>query len=559
MNEIEIRRHNFDLAKNRLKEFSAKTEAELAIDRVRTDGDFFGWGDHKVTGYELNRRLETIQKHFIAVNTTNNKVIKEFREVYNALDALDRDYIASIVANVRAIEKTSNDVREQQKILKQHNEKLTNQQSKLDAHQVEIEKNVDNISKIVAALRVFKEKLEGYKHLTDIDRIWNDCKTIQNEIIVVSDSITKFSKKTKEDIATANNKNRVLSDQVNRDIRTLRNEAKSFKEFFSDLSKKFECTANLLNNQIPLIQETSSFVEHLKNVAHIDDVDSMWDDIDKAKIKFKTIDNSLLNIEADILKMQKHIAEIDSFVAILNGYVHLQDIDNMWDDLDVCKTNIEKINKDIEIQQNELDTLAATSAEHKKSIDILFKNFADAEEYAVDSRNLITELEAFKEKVSELNHLMEVDKVWKQTEDHQILINQMEQEGKSHAEKLNELVQADEKMRESIDSNVREITSLKEYKNKLGGIFHLDDVDSIWKDVGEHTSQLIECENRDENLTATIQKNKDEIDKNIADAVQTTNVAIELLTKKVKYAYWIAGGSAGLAIIELILLVMKVM
>ena len=555
MNEIEKSRHNFDLAKNRLKEFSAKMEDELRIDRVRTqDEALFGMikYSHTVTGGELNERLETIQKHFIAVNATNNKVIKEFREVYNALDTLDRDYITSIVANVKAIEKTSNDVREQQKILKQHNEKL-------DVHQVEIEKNVDSISKIVTVLKVFKEKLEGYKHLTDIDRIWNDCKTIQNEIIVVSDSITKFSKKTKEDIATANNKNKVLSDQVNRDIRTLRNEAKSFKEFFSDLSKKFECTANLLNNQIPIIQETSSFVEHLKNVAHIDDVDSMCDDIDKAKIKFKTIDNSLLNIEADILKMQKHIAEIDSFVAILNGYVHLQDIDNMWDDLDVCKTNIEKINKDIEIQQNELDTLAATSAEHKESIDILFKNFADAEEYAVDSRNLITELEAFKEKVSELNHLMEVDKVWKQTEDHQILINQMEQEGKSHAEKLNELVQADEKMRESIDSNVREITSLKEYKNKLGGIFHLDDVDSIWKDVGEHTSQLIECENRDENLTATIQKNKDEIDKNIADAVQTTNVAIELLTKKVKYAYWIAGGSAGLAIIELILLVMKVM
>ena len=285
MNEIEKSRHNFDLAKNRLKEFSAKMEDELRIDRVRTqDEALFGMikYSHTVTGGELNERLETIQKHFIAVNATNNKVIKEFREVYNALDTLDRDYITSIVANVKAIEKTSNDVREQQKILKQHNEKL-------DVHQVEIEKNVDSISKIVTVLKVFKEKLEGYKHLTDIDRIWNDCKTIQNEIIVVSDSITKFSKKTKEDIATANNKNKVLSDQVNRDIRTLRNEAKSFKEFFSDLSKKFECTANLLNNQIPIIQETSSFVEHLKNVAHIDDVDSMCDDIDKAKIKLKPL------------------------------------------------------------------------------------------------------------------------------------------------------------------------------------------------------------------------------------------------------------------------------
>ena len=329
MNEIAIKRHSFDLAKNRLKEFSEKTEAELEIDKVRTDGGFLGLGDHKVTGYELNRRLETIQEHFIAVNTTNNKVIKEFREVYNALDVLDKDYITSIVANVKAIEKTSNDVRVQQGTLKQHNEKLANQQSKLDAHQAEIEKNVANISKIVAALKVFKEKLEGYKHLTDIDKIWNDCKSIQNEIRVVSDSITKFSKKTTEDIATANNKNKALSDQVNRDILTLRNEAKSFKEFFSDLSEKLEFTANLLDSQIPVIKEIDSFTEQLKKLTHIDDVDAMWDDINEATEKFTTVENILQNIEADVLQMQKHLEEIDSFVAVLSGYTHLQDIDNM--------------------------------------------------------------------------------------------------------------------------------------------------------------------------------------------------------------------------------------
>lgn len=350
MNEIAIKRHSFDLAKNRLKEFSEKTEAELEIDKVRTDGGFLGLGDHKVTGYELNRRLETIQEHFIAVNTTNNKVIKEFREVYNALDVLDKDYITSIVANVKAIEKTSNDVRVQQGTLKQHNEKLANQQSELDAHQAEIEKNVANISKIVAALKVFKEKLEGYKHLTDIDKIWNDCKSIQNEIRVVSDSITKFSKKTTEDIATANNKNKTLSDQVNKDILTLRNEAKSYKEFFSDLSEKLESTANLLDSQIPVIKEIDSFTERLKKLTHIDDVDTMWDDINKATEKFTTVENILQDIEADVLQMQRHLEEIDSFVAVLSGYTHLQDIDNMWDDLDICKKNIEKINANIQTQ-----------------------------------------------------------------------------------------------------------------------------------------------------------------------------------------------------------------
>ena len=174
MNEIEIKRHNFDLAKNRLKEFSETTEAELGIDKVRTDGGLFGLGDHKVTGYELNDRLETIQENFISVNRTNNKVIKEFREVYNALDVLDKEYITYIVANVKTIEKTSNDVKTQQVILKQHHETLASQQSKLNVHQTEIEKSVANISKIVTTLKAFKEKLEDYRHLTDIDKIWND-------------------------------------------------------------------------------------------------------------------------------------------------------------------------------------------------------------------------------------------------------------------------------------------------------------------------------------------------------------------------------------------------
>ncbi len=397
MNEIAIKRHSFDLAKNRLKEFSEKTEAELEIGKVRTDGGFFGLGDHKVTGYELNRRLETIQEHFIAVNTTNNKVIKEFREVYNALDVLDKDYITSIVANVKAIEKTSNDVRVQQGTLKQHNEKLANQQSKLDAHQAEIEKNVANISKIVAALKVFKENLEGYKHLTDIDKIWNDCKSIQNEIRVVSDSVTKFSKKI------------------------------------------------------------------------------------------------------------------------------IEDIDNMWDDLDICKKNIEIINADIQTQQNELNNLATTSKNHTDSIDALSKKMAAAEEYAVDSRNLITKLETFREEVSALNHLMEVDEIWEQAGEHQTRINRVEQECRTNTD-------------------------------KLSGISHLDDVDGMWNNVEEHTSKLIKCEKRDEELADAIQKNKEEVNENIAEAVRTANIAIEILTKKVKYAYWIAGGTAGLAIIELILL-----
>ena len=424
MTEIEIKRHSFDLAKNRLKEFSEKTEAKLKIDQVRTEGDFFGLGDHKVTGYELNRSLETIQELFVSVNSTNNKVIKEFREVYNALDILDKDYITSIITNIKAIEKTSNDVRIQQGVLKQHNERLANQQSKLDEHQKEIRKNIDNISKIVTILKAFKEKLEGYSHLTEIDIIWNNCKTLENEIESVSDSIRKFSNKATEN--------------------------------------------------------------------------------------FMTIDDHLQNLT-----------------------------------------------KDIQTQQSELDDIRRKGERQVESIDILLNKMDNAERFARDSRGLINKLEDFRVEVSSLNHLMEVDDIWEKIEAYQIRIGQMEKENEAHVVKMNELEQTDYKMYESINSNTHNINLLKEYKDKLCRLSHLDDVDKIWMDIGEHTLKLIECEKNDKELLNTIYRSKEVISERVAEIIQISNSSIMTLTKKVKYAYWIAGSAAGLAIIELILFLLR--
>ena len=92
MSDLVISTHNFELAKEGLKKFSQKKESELKIDTVSVSGGLFNLGDHKVTGYEFNNRMSTIQKHLIDLNTTNIQTIKEFGQVYNALEALDKDY-----------------------------------------------------------------------------------------------------------------------------------------------------------------------------------------------------------------------------------------------------------------------------------------------------------------------------------------------------------------------------------------------------------------------------------------------------------------------------------
>ena len=79
---------------------------------------------------------------------------------------------------------------------------------------------------------------------------------------------------------------------------------------------------------------------------------------------------------------------------------------------------------------------------------------------------------------------------------------------------------------------------------------HLKDVDSTWDTVKEHSEQLSEIEKHNEAIVTSIQKSKEDVEAKIVEA----NKAIASLTQKIKYAYLSAGGAAGLAIIELILL-----
>lgn len=440
MNEMVIKRHSFDLAKNRLKEFSERPEAELEIDRVETDGGFLGLGDHKVTGCELNRRLETIQGHFIAVNTTNNKVIKEFREIYNALDALDRDYIASIVANVKAIEKTSNDVRVQQGTLKQHHEKLASQQSKLDAHQVEIEKNVANISKVVAALKVFKEKLESYKHLSDIDKIWNDCQKWHQEISTLSGNISDAI--TKSNSANA----KAISD---------------VKVLLKDTDDKAGKLAESLNEQVCRIDDIRTFIDELKNTAHLKDIDNMWDTLSNALDSLNELTSEIETVKKDIALQKQDIAKALAFVDLVSQYEHLQDVDIVWD----------------KVESNE--------------------------------------------------------------------------------KKLEALAEQSERISTAIAETQSEVRALEAHKQKIESIVHLRDIDDTWASAEKHTIQIEELQTQDNEIKKLIQQNRDFSDQALKAEKEANDSAIQQLNKKIQYAYWIAGGSMALTIVELLLLLLR--
>lgn len=114
--EINISKHDFDEAKEHLKEFAEQSQDELYFDKVRTHDDFFGFefAEHGVTGNEFNTLVEQIQNYISKFYDNQQTFIEEFGQVYKALEALDKDYIQAILSSVAAIEHTNNKILKEQ-------------------------------------------------------------------------------------------------------------------------------------------------------------------------------------------------------------------------------------------------------------------------------------------------------------------------------------------------------------------------------------------------------------------------------------------------------------
>lgn len=287
MNELVIKTHDFEMAKKRLKEFSEKNVCELEIDTVKTEGGFLGLGDHKVTGCELNSRLSIIQQYLIELNITNNKTIKEFGQVYSTFEALDKDYIQAILTSIKSTEKTSECIQETQEKMK---------------------RIVDDQKKTLEHLKKFKQKLDGYAHLGDIDKIWSDCHKWYNEITTLSNSISSLM-----DTSKANAKQ-------TEDLKTV---LKAMETKLNDLSKQ-------LNQQIAKFGAIVTFTNELEKIIHLQDIDAMWDSLSNLHNSLTNISNELSCFEDIVSKQKSDVETVLSFMRNLTDVNHLKDVDDIW-------------------------------------------------------------------------------------------------------------------------------------------------------------------------------------------------------------------------------------
>lgn len=179
MNEIQP--HKFEEAKNKIKEFVNQTNSDKTLSKVEEKKWIF---DHKVTGEEFNNLVVQIQNGLVDLQKTDIKVFHQIEAVYDAFEALDKDYIAAILVNVKNAEEASKQAQEANATLKT----VIDKQEKILKKQEEV----------IGVLKSHKEKLDKLQHLENIDDLWNSVET-HDKTLNENNEQTKYLKNDLEE------------------------------------------------------------------------------------------------------------------------------------------------------------------------------------------------------------------------------------------------------------------------------------------------------------------------------------------------------------------------
>ena len=279
MDKLDIQTHSFETAKNQLKQFSEQTAKDLDLKRVDTSKGLGEWLlgggvglSHKVTGEELNSLTSQIQTHLIDIKNVHLSFIQEFGQVFNALEALDRDYIQAILIAIKSAQKANNEVK---------------------MAQDDIEKTIALQKKTIDVLEHFKVKIGTYQHLVDINQMWVDCQDFKNDIAVLKETISS------QEELISNLQDRLSSEQVKTEtMQKANNEVKMAQD---DIEK----TIALQKKTIDVLED---FKVKIGTYQHLVDINQMWVDCQDFKNDIAVLKETISSQEELISNLQDRLS-----------------------------------------------------------------------------------------------------------------------------------------------------------------------------------------------------------------------------------------------------------
>ena len=253
-NEIlEIETYNFEISKNKLKTFSERTQTNIELSKVKNNSGLFGLFDYNVTGKDLNNLTDQIQKYLIEGNEIQIKIIKEFGQIYNTFEALDKDYMNKICLSIKGLEEINKEIKKN----------INNVDKKVEKNIKNIGQLLDKMILTIKAIIKFKNRVESYEIEKNIkyleERLNTQNGKTDSEIEALKKEINSYNIESEKSIKYLEERQNTQNSKTDSEIEALKNEINSYNIKSEESIKYLEERQNTQNSK------TDSEIEALKN------------------------------------------------------------------------------------------------------------------------------------------------------------------------------------------------------------------------------------------------------------------------------------------------------
>lgn len=332
---------SFENAKKYIQAFANRNTADFGLATVPSSGGLFGLGDHKVTGDELNNVTSQVQGHLVKINGVTTDLIKEFGQVYTALESLDREYIPAILSAVKGAEIASN----QAKDAAEH----------ARVAQEDIRKTVKEQKKIIKVLEDHKAKLDRLKHLENVDEIWKaskeleqDAKAFKSNLDEAKEQLSKLGESIKSLQRFAEG---LLDYEHLDDIDDIWTRVGTSDETISSINIDIEDIRACIESSVNAIETINIHMSQLMSYEHLEEIDTIWSDVQNLKNEILEIAMTQKASDERLTQQSSDLSLAKTFIAEMKKQAHLNDIDALWLQKEKVISDIDAINR----KQNETD------------------------------------------------------------------------------------------------------------------------------------------------------------------------------------------------------------
>ena len=295
----------------------------------------------------FNNINNKIIKEFSAIYNTFNALDNEY--IKNIMQSLKKSNEAINKANLGLIEaeKRIEDIKETNGRLQVTQQNIKVIQERLQVAQKNIDNNMEIQKKIVEGLTQFKGKIDSYKHLKDIDDMWVNLQNLDTKVPLISDDINNIKIDIQKNVSKLNDikrfKDRLENYKYLENIDNMWVNLQNLDTKVPLISGDINSLKIDVQKNVSELNDIKRFKDRLENYKHLEDIDKIWNDLDYLRViknKLEVVEN-LDKLTNDVEGQKK-----------LNSNIELR-LRNTFNFIEQQKKKIEDLEISLQATQNE--------------------------------------------------------------------------------------------------------------------------------------------------------------------------------------------------------------